>query len=192
VFVEGVIDEAASGRFSSNYLIGHPHGWHSFMVLGWVHYNCPIAGAVDRLNALQRKTVPYPSALRTAVVDRFLFEARFTSILVRKLDGRHDPTQRAGLVYRSVMCLVQTLYAANEAYVVNEKAAVDGTTRLARVPRDFASRAHALATPSLAPQAEQTDALIALVDEVEGLVRDHWKLDTSWGDTSFPDRHAAR
>lgn len=185
-FVGGIIDQARQGRFSQSYQIGHPHGWHSYMVLGEVHHNVPIVGDLERLRSLQQKTVPYPDALRRSAADRFLFEARFSAILLRKLESREEPTQAAGLAYRAVMCLVQVLFAANETYPVNEKGAVDATRAFAHAPRDFAARAHAVSAPSPLPRADRNAALWALVDEVEEIVRGYLKLETSWNATSFP------
>jgi hypothetical protein len=56
--VEGVARHAHNGSFSSNYLPGHPHGWHSFMLLGEVYHNIPLTGDFTRLQALRESVDP--------------------------------------------------------------------------------------------------------------------------------------
>jgi hypothetical protein len=184
-FVEHIGKEVSAGRFSSNYQIGHPHGWHSYMVLSEVHYNRPVAGDLARLDALHKCTVPYPIRLRSAIVHRFLFEAKFTLKLLRKLEGRDELTHCAGLSYRCVMSLVHVLFALNETWVVNEKGAVDETSRFRDAPTDFAARAHAVSEPSAVSRLARNAALASLFEDVGELAR-RLGFDPTWDDASFP------
>lgn len=120
-FVEGVARDAQKGIFSSNYLPGFPHGWHSFMLLSEVYYNQPLAGDLVRLRALRDSVDPYPEALRTAVVDRFLYEARFSAILIQKLAGRDEVAYSVGLAYRCAMCMTHALFALNRLHLLMKK-----------------------------------------------------------------------
>jgi len=184
-FVEGVARDAHSGSFSSNYLPGHPHGWHSFMLLGEVYHNIVLSGDFARLGALRESVDPYPEALRAAVVDRFLYEARFSAVLLRKIVDREEIAQSAGLAYRCAMCMVQVLFALHYTYLVNEKGAVAVAAGFEHVPRAFSTRIDQALGTSEFTRAERSELLSGLVDEVEDLVRSR-HLVTSWSGSSFP------
>lgn len=186
-FVEAIARDAHDGQFSSNYLPGFPHGWHSFMLLSEVFYNRPLTGDRARLEALRASIDPYPEALRTAVADRFLFEARFSALLLRKLAGRDEVAQSAGLAYRCAMCMVHALFALNRRYLVNEKGAVSVAAGFAHVPPGFAARLDEVLGPSELSRTRRSDLLSTLVDEVEALVRAKMELVTTWDASSFPN-----
>ena len=184
-FVEGTARDAQKGNFSSNYLPGHPHGWHSFMLLSEVYNNIPLTGDYPRLEALRASIDPYPEALRTAVVDRFLYEARFSALLLRKIVNRDEIAQSAGLAYRCAMCMVHALFALNHTYLVHEKGAVSVAAGFEDVPRAFSTRIDQALGTSKFSRAQRSELLSSLVDEVEDLVRSR-NLMTSWNSSSFP------
>jgi len=186
-FVEGIARDAQQGRFSSNYLPGFPHGWFSFMLLSEVFYNQPLTGDLARLRALRDSVDPYPEALRTAVADRFLFEARFSALLLRKLAGRDEVAYAAGLAYRCAMCMVQALFALNRTYLVNEKGAVSVAAGFELAPLGFSARIDEVLGLSELSRARSVELLSALVDEVEALVRAKMDLVTTWDASSFPN-----
>ncbi|MGN6111089.1 MAG: nucleotidyltransferase domain-containing protein [Kofleriaceae bacterium] len=185
-FVEGIARDARKGSFSSNYLPGHPHGWHSFMLLSEVFYNLPLADDASRLRALRDCVDPYPEALRAAVADRFLFEARFSALLLGKIVGRDDVAQSAGLSYRCAMCMVHALFALNRTYLVNEKGAVAVARSFEHVPPGFCDRVDEALGSSALSNARRHELLSALVEEVEALVRREMDLVATWDMSSFP------
>lgn len=185
-FVEGIARDARNGTFSSNYLPGFPHGWHSFMLLSEVFYNVPLTGDLARLRALRDGIDPYPEALRTAVADRFLFEARFSALLLRKLAGRDEVAYSTGLAYRCAMCMVHALFALNRTYLVNEKGAVSVAASFEHVPPGFPARIDEALGPAELSRARRSELLFYLVDEVEALVRAKMDLVTTWNASSFP------
>lgn len=185
-FVEGIARDAQNGSFSSNYLPGHPHGWHSFMLLSEVFYNLPLAGDLSRLRALRDRVDPYPEALRAAVADRFLFEARFSALLLGKLVGRDEVAQSAGLSYRCAMCMVHALFALNRTYLVNEKGAVAVARGFEHLPPVFCDRLDEALGPSPLSSTRRHELLSAMVEEVEALVRLEMDLVTTWDISSFP------
>jgi hypothetical protein len=186
-FVEGIARDAQMGSFSSNYLPGFPHGWHSFMLLGEVFYNVPLMGDLARLRALRDSIDPYPEALRAAVADRFLFEARFSALLLGKLAGRDEVAYSAGLAYRCAMCMVHALFALNRTYLVNEKGAVSVAAGFEHAPPGFGARIDEALGPSELSRARRDELLSALVEDVEALVRAKMDLVTTWDASSFPN-----
>ena len=135
-----VIDDCQAGRIEVAYQPGHPHAFISSIYMGEVAL-CKVLHDPDgALAALRARTVPYPEALKATLRQRFEWEARFSLENAEKSTARRDTAHIAGCVFRSVACLCQSLHAANGVYLLNEKGAVAGVTRLARKPTAFAER----------------------------------------------------
>lgn len=138
--VTRVIDDCHAGRVEIAYQPGHPHAFVSAIYLGEVAL-CKVLHDPDGVLAAQRaRTTPYPEALKRELRRRFEWEATFSLENAEKSTARRDTAYIAGCVFRSVACLCQTLYAINGVYLLNEKGAVAGVTRLARKPAVFADR----------------------------------------------------
>ncbi len=118
------VDECRAGRPTVHYTPGHPHGFHNHMYLGEAHYCRPLHDPGGELAALKRLTVAYPPMLRRALVDKYLWEARFALDTARKPASRGDIFHVAGSLFRCAACLVQVLFALNQRYFVNEKGSV--------------------------------------------------------------------
>src|SRR5581483_7195400 len=67
-------------------------------------------------------TTPYPAPLKQAMI-RSLWEAGFSLENARKPAHRNDTVQVVGFLYRAAAVMVQTLFALNERYCINEKGA---------------------------------------------------------------------
>ncbi len=186
-FIEGVAADAVNGVFSSNYLPGFPHGWHSFMSLSEVYYNVPLSGDVDRLRGLRATIDPYPEALRASIIDRFLYEARFSALLLHKIEGRDEAVQSAGLAYRGAMCLVHVLFALNRTYLVNEKGAYAVASDFEHLPQDFVARIGGAVDLDGRSQQRRAAHLSRLVADMEHLACDGLGFTPSWNASSFPD-----
>lgn len=138
--VSRVIDDCHAGRIEVAYQPGHPHAFVSSIYMGEVAL-CKVLHDPDGALAAQRaRTTPYPEALKAALRQRFEWEARFSLENAEKSTARRDTTYISGCVFRSVACLCQSLHAINGVYLLNEKGAVAGVTRLARKPAVFAER----------------------------------------------------
>jgi predicted nucleotidyltransferase len=138
--VERAIADARRGTISSHYQPGHPHAFHSYIYAGEVHYARILHDPLRRLEALQRRTRPYPSALRRAIRDAFLWEARFALETAARSARREDAFHVAGSLFRSAACLLQVLFAANGRYFVNEKGALAATDAFRVCPPRFGAR----------------------------------------------------
>jgi predicted nucleotidyltransferase len=138
--VTKVIDDCHAGRVEVAYQPGHPHAFVSAIYMGEVAL-CKVLHDPDGVLAAQRaRTMPYPEALKRELRRRFEWEATFSLENAEKSTARRDTAYIAGCVFRSVACLCQSLYAINGVYLLNEKGAVAGVTRLARKPVVFADR----------------------------------------------------
>jgi predicted nucleotidyltransferase len=163
--VTRVIDDCHAGRVEVAYQPGHPHAFVSAIYMGEVAL-CKVLHDPDGVLAAQRaRATPYPEGLKTALRQRFEWEARFSLENAEKSTARRDTTYIAGCAFRSVACLCQTLHAINGVYLLNEKGAVAAVARLARKPAAFAERVgmvlRDVSDSSYASGLERLDELIA-------------------------------
>jgi predicted nucleotidyltransferase len=170
--VARVVDDCVAGRATSDYYLGHPHGFHSHIYLGEVHHAQPLADPRGALQGLKSRVAAYPPRLRDALVQRFLFDAAFMLEVAKKPARRGDVFQVAGCLFRTAAALVQVLYAANERYFLNEKGALHEIATFPRQPEGFGARvAIILAAPGDAPHAlvKSCERMEALVSETRTL-----------------------
>ena len=157
-----------AGRSTSDYTLGHPHGFHSPIYLGEIAAARVLFDPSDLLGPLRARLSPYPPALGAELVRRFLFDAAFMLQAGRKPAARGDVFQVSGCLFRAAAALVQVLYAANERFCLNEKRALAGTDGFARRPQRFSSRVESiLSAPGATPAAlvESCERMAALIAE---------------------------
>jgi len=173
--VTQVIEDARAGRVSADYYLGHPHAFHSYIYLGEVATCRPLQDRDNVVTALKVLVAHYPPALRTEVVRRYSYDARFMLEVARKPAGRGDVFEVAGCLFRVAAVLVQVLFALNETYFLNEKGAVEAVDGMRLHPAGFGRRVQrVLGAPGttaarLLESVERFDQLIA---EVDALCRD--------------------
>jgi predicted nucleotidyltransferase len=167
-----VIDDCHAGRVEVAYQPGHPHAFVSSIYMGEVALCRTLHDPDGALAALRARTTPYPEALRATLRQRFEWEARFSLENAEKSTARGDTVYIAGCVFRSVACLCQSLYAINGVYLLNEKGAVAGVTRLARKPTAFAERVDMIlrdvSDRSYASGLERLDELVVETRAIAG------------------------
>jgi predicted nucleotidyltransferase len=142
--VRGCIAAGEAGQVVIDYQPGHPHGFASHIYAGELHLGRVLFDPDGVLAVLKQRVAVYPSALRGAIVGRFLWEARFSLDLAAKPVARGDVAYVAGCTYRCVASLLQALFALNGQYLVNEKGALREARDLPVLPVDFAERAEAV------------------------------------------------
>lgn len=167
--VAEVIDECRAGRVTCDYYLGHPHGFHNHIYVGEVHYCRPLVDPTNVISALKALTAVYPATMRRAIVDRYLYDARFMLELARKPAHRGDTFHVAGCFFRVAAALVQVLFALNERYFTNEKGSVDAIRAFPLKPSRFGARVTSVlgrpgTTPArLTAAADQFDRLVGEV-----------------------------
>ena len=164
--VRRTAEECRAGHPTVHYQPGHPHGFHTHTYLGEIHRCRPLHDPQDTLRSLKRLADPYPPQLKRALVQSHLWEAGFALETCRKSAARGDPFYVAGCLFRSAACLVQTLFALNERYVMNEKGSVEAAGSLPVAPPDFADTIGSV----LARPGERPDQLQASVKRSENLL----------------------
>jgi len=183
-FVKGVLRDVQAGIFSSHYLPGHPHGWHSFMMAGEVSHNVPLNGDIAALNLLQASISEYPVAMRQTIYDRFSYEARFSAVLLKKLEKRNDPAQVKGLAYRGLMCLAHIICALNSTFVTNEKGLLREASEQPHSVHNLFYTGSGLLNSTTAAHA--SDVLTLLLGQVNGLAEELCSFRPFWNENYFP------
>jgi len=168
------IADCLAGRFSSHHQPGHPHAFHTHMYMAEVHHGRALFDAGGAFAALQAQTDPYPPALADAIIRANAWEAGFALETAAKAAARGDTFQVAGSLFRSAACLVQTVFALNRRYYVNEKRAAAAAGSFPRSPEGFARTvAEVLAAPgdgpaALAASLARMEALVAATRALTG------------------------
>jgi Domain of unknown function (DUF4037)/Nucleotidyltransferase domain len=165
--VAGVIADCAAGRFGTHYQPGHPHAFHTHIYMAEVHHAHVLFDRDGAFAALRKQTVPYPRALRDAIL-RSGWEAEFALATAAGSARRGDAFHVSGCLFRCAACLVQMLFALNERYFLNEKRAVETADAFPRCPPGFA----ATVTEVLAAPGQTPEGLTASLARMDALVKD--------------------
>lgn len=139
-----VLDECEAGRSRLAAQPGHPHGFHTHIYLGELHYAVPLFQRGDVLTHLKARAERYPPLLREQLLRDFAWQAGFWLDVAGKSAARGEAFYVAGCLFQCVACLVQVLYARNERFFVNEKGAVAEVMTFAQRPADFEGRVQQL------------------------------------------------
>lgn len=162
-------EDCRAGRVAVRYQPGHPHGFHTHTYPGEVHLCRPLHDPQDTLGSFKRLAKDYPPRLKRALIRNQLWEARFALDTCRRSAARGDTFYVAGSLFRCAAALVQSLFALNERYLINEKGAVKAVDSLPLRPTDFTETVDGvLARPGESPE------------QLEGSVR---RFETVCGET---------
>ena len=168
--VQHVAEGCRVGRPTVHYQPGHPHGFHTHIYLGEVHYCRPLYDPQNTLRSIKRLADPYPPRLKQSLIQKQLWETGFALDTCRESAARGDAFYVAGCLFRCAACLVQTLFALNERYVINEKGSVEAAGSLPVSPPDFAGTigsvlSHPGASPDqLQVSIERSEKLLEAVE----------------------------
>jgi len=165
--VERTIAECRAGRPSAYYQPGHPHGFHTHIYMGEVHYCRVLFDPEGALKSLKNMTEHYPPRLKRALIRGQLWEARFALDTCRKSAARGDAFYVAGCLFRCAVCMVQALFALNERYIINEKGSVEAADSLPLRPANFKESVNSV----LARPGESPDELEGSIDRLENLLQ---------------------
>lgn len=174
--VQQVITDCRAGRLQVDYQPGHPHAFTSAIYLAEIALCQPLTDPYGTITGLKKLAIPYPPALQQALIDRFFWEASFSTAIAAKAASRGDAAYVAGCMFRCTSCLLQTLFALNKQYWMNEKGALAIAVGFDRSPVNLEKRIHT-AFGFLQPTANSLAAGIAILDtiirEVEDLLSSH-------------------
>lgn len=163
--VTTTIEECIAGRPRIVYQPGHPHGYVTSIYLAQVALCRVLWDPMGIIAALKRMATPYPAALKAALIQQFFWEADFSLKVAAKAIARRDVSYVAGCCFRSVSCLMQTLFALNEGYWMNEKGAVAIASAFPFTPPRLSERIE-LAFQRMAPTEDSLSLAIAELEHV--------------------------
>jgi predicted nucleotidyltransferase len=166
--VTAAMQECRSGEVKIAYQPGHPHGFLTAIYLAEVALCRILWDPHEVVQGLKAQTVPYPPLLKRALIDQFFWEARFALQNARKGVPYADVVYVAGCCFRGVSCLMQTLFAFNEQYWMNEKGAVALAATFPHVPARVAERISGAFTALSA----HADGLLVAIQALEDLVEE--------------------
>ncbi|WP_407192834.1 nucleotidyltransferase domain-containing protein [Bradyrhizobium sp. STM 3566] len=156
--VEAVMESCCAGVVTMDYQPGHPHGFCSAIWMGEIAYCQPLHdpnGVIARLKSI---ALPYPPALRAALIRRFQWEISFGVENAELAAARGEQTHVVGCLYRSLACIAQVLFALNQRYLINEKGALQEAARLPLTIPHLAQQTNEvwrlIGTGALAPACE--------------------------------------
>ena len=138
--VTKVIEDCLHGRVEMFYQPGHPHGFVSSIYLAEAAVCRPLWDPNGTLLELKSKIDPYPESLQKALIQKFAWEIDFSLGVARKSIERSDVAYAAGCCFRSVMCMLQVLFAMNRTHWLNEKGAAALADTFAIKPLRLRSR----------------------------------------------------
>ncbi len=165
-----VIDACIDGNVEISYQPGHPHGFVSSIYPGEIAICQPLWDPEGLIAHLKNKVIPYPAALQKAVIQKFAWEIDFSIGIAQKSIARADITYAAGCCFRSVMCMLQVLFAMNKEYWLNEKGAVAIADSFKIKPVNFQSRAGEIFT-LLSATPETIIRSVSLLKELDADIR---------------------
>jgi len=138
--VTTVVRECSAGHPQIAYQPGHPHGFLTAIYLAEIALCRVLWDPMGAIADLRAQVMPYPAALKAALIQQFFWEAEFSLKVAAKAIAREDVSYIAGCCFRSVSCLLQALFALNECYWMNEKGAVALATAFPLAPQRLAER----------------------------------------------------
>ena len=171
--VTASIDVCHAGQVDIAYQPGHPHGFTTAVYMAEIALCRILWDPAGIIAALKTQTVPYPRALQQAIIKRFFWEARFSLEVASKGVHRNDVSYVAGCCFRSVSCLMQTVFALNDCYWMNEKGAVALAKTFPLHPAELETRiaeAFSNLVPDPLPLTKAIQVLENLVQETEELL----------------------
>lgn len=172
--VSKVMDQCLMGDITIDYQPGHPHGFINAMYFAEIALCKVLWDPSGLVGEMKSRTHPYPHVLQKAIIQKFLWEARFSLEIGKKGIYKKDVSYIAGCWFRSVSCLNQVVFALNETYWMNEKGASAIANSFAKVPSQYANRINSilsLVTEDETGLEKASGMLLDLIHETDRLAQ---------------------
>lgn len=140
--VERVFIACERGEIARHIQPGHPHGFHTHIYLGEVHYSRSLFDPAGALARLKGRVERYPEQLAKALIETYSWQAYTALGASEKSVARVESAYVAGCLFECAYSLTQVLFALNRRFFVNEKGALTEVQTFDRVPVDFANTVH--------------------------------------------------
>lgn len=163
--VNTVINSCLNGAVEIFYQPGHPYGFLSSIYLGETAICQPLWDPKGKIAELKSKILPYPIGLQNALIQKFAWEIDFSIGIAKKSIEKADVAYAAGCCFRSVMCMLQVLFALNKEYWLNEKGAVAIASHFEIKPVSFQNRVNEI-FQLLSAAPESIQRILTLLEEL--------------------------
>ncbi len=163
--VTAIVEDCLHEKVEIFYQPGHPNGFVSSIYLAEVAVCQPRWDPDGSIADLKRRLDPYPVSLQRALIRKFAWEIDFSIQVSRKSIERGDVAYVAGCCFRSVMCMLQVLFAINGKYWLNEKGAVALANTFARKPALLKTRIEQVFR-LLEPDPDAMEKAIGILEEL--------------------------
>jgi Nucleotidyltransferase domain len=140
--VQQAISDAVAGKSVLHHRPGHPHGFHTHMFAGQVHFAKALYDPTGMFAKLKEQVQVYPPKLQAFLIRDFSWQADVALASAEKSAGRGETYYLAGALFECAACLVQMLFALNKKFFMNEKGSVDLVETFEVKPKEFALRIH--------------------------------------------------
>ena len=120
-FVSSILDECTAGHIRSDFWQQPAYGFHNFMYCTESAICKPLYDPDQIIEQLKARVATYSPRLQRAIIDHFLWQARFTIENTYKPAARGEIYLVTGALARIIHCLIQVLYAINQTYYLSEK-----------------------------------------------------------------------
>jgi predicted nucleotidyltransferase len=169
--LEATIDECLAGQSRADFWQQPPYGFHSQIYCAEVRICRPLYDPEDIYTRLKQKVAVYPQALKQRQINACVWGAWFTLESGKKLIERGEPYLVTGHLVRSVMEMVQALYALNETYFMNDKYVLRDVAAFTVAPHNFMTRMNQIigGGASLTELANRYRQAITLQAEIQAL-----------------------
>jgi predicted nucleotidyltransferase len=166
--VSDVIDDCLNRKITIDYQPGHPFGFVNAIYAAETYYCNIIWDSNKVIERLKDKITPYPLSIKTGIINKFLWEAGFSTGIAYKGLLKGDIAYVTGCIYRVISCLTQVIYALNETYIMNEKGSLTNIETFKIIPKNFKKRVESI----FFSLTVDTEYMKELLDELSGIVKE--------------------
>jgi len=173
--IEQTLQACQRGHIRRDTVVWTVMGFYNYTALSDIRVMQVVEDPSGILGRWKTAVAEYPPALRSAILRRYLAEARFwpENFHYRSAVERQDTLYTSGIVQQVVFALIQVVFALNRVYFPGEKKIEASLEHLAVQPPAFYRRIRQLVYPGDAGEISdleaQRQALIWLVNEVDAL-----------------------
>ncbi len=169
--VRTVMEACRAGNVTMDYQPGHPMASARRSGSGEIARCRPLHDPRQVMAGLKSIALPFPAALREALIRKFQWEILFSIENAELAARRAETTQIAGCIFRALACMAQVLFALNARYLINEKGALQEAAglpltipelmeRVASVWRDVGTDAYESAFTTLRSMDQDLKGLV--------------------------------
>ncbi|MDV4150672.1 nucleotidyltransferase domain-containing protein [Clostridium sp. AL.422] len=170
--VNSCIEDCKNGIITIDYQCGHPFGFMNSIYMGELYYCEILHSNSDEIQQMKNSLSIFPPTYKKASIEKFLWECEFSLACGKKAVNKNDTIYAAGSLFRSAVCLIYTLYSANEIYCINEKGSLSRLIKQKNVklPINFKETMEEAMTISPNNLSEVFDKMYKLYDIISDMV----------------------